>query len=43
MTHDLELAYLAVEVADPDALGGYLADVVGLVAGEPTADGEARP
>jgi 2,3-dihydroxybiphenyl 1,2-dioxygenase len=39
MNTDLELAYLGVEVADPDAFGDFLAKVVGLIPGEPTADG----
>ncbi|HKY68152.1 MAG TPA: hypothetical protein VJM49_17340, partial [Acidimicrobiales bacterium] len=38
MNH-IELAYAAVEVADPDALAAVLTDVVGLAPGEPTADG----
>jgi len=36
----LELAYLAVEVEDPDAFGRFLGDVVGLVAGDVTDAGE---
>jgi 2,3-dihydroxybiphenyl 1,2-dioxygenase len=39
MQHRLELAYLVVEVPDPDALAPVFADVVGLVPGEPTAAG----
>ena len=35
MTAELEVAYLGVEVADPAAFGAFLADVVGLVPGEP--------
>jgi 2,3-dihydroxybiphenyl 1,2-dioxygenase len=41
MTGELELAYVALEVADPVALGSYLGDVVGLLPGEPTSAGEA--
>ena len=41
MHADLELAYLGVEVADVAAFGTFLRDVVGLVAGEPTATGDA--
>jgi 2,3-dihydroxybiphenyl 1,2-dioxygenase len=32
--HQLEFAYLVVEVADPDGLGSLLTDVVGLVPGD---------
>jgi 2,3-dihydroxybiphenyl 1,2-dioxygenase len=39
MNTELELAYLGVEVTDPAAFATYLADIVGLVAGEPTTDG----
>jgi 2,3-dihydroxybiphenyl 1,2-dioxygenase len=41
MNTDLEVAYLGVEVADPTAFGQFLADIVGLVPGEPTTDGAA--
>jgi 2,3-dihydroxybiphenyl 1,2-dioxygenase len=41
MDHELELAYLVVEVADRGALDGFLTDTVGLVAGPPTPDGLA--
>jgi biphenyl-2,3-diol 1,2-dioxygenase len=41
MHADLELAYLGVEVADVAAFDTFLRDVVGLVAGEPTATGDA--
>lgn len=34
-----EVAYAVVEVADTDALGTFLADVIGLAAGPDTADG----
>lgn len=40
MQHSLELGYVGVEVADPDALGRFLTDVVGLVPGAPTTRGE---
>jgi 2,3-dihydroxybiphenyl 1,2-dioxygenase len=39
MQHRLELGYLVLEVPDPDILSPVFADVVGLVAGEPTASG----
>ena len=39
MNTDLELAYLGVEVSDADAFGHFLANVVGLLPGEPTSDG----
>lgn len=39
MTAELEIAYLGLEVADPDAFGAFLGDIVGLVPGEPTPDG----
>jgi len=39
MLHDLEIAYLGIEVPDPDSLTILFGDVVGLVAGEPTAAG----
>jgi 2,3-dihydroxybiphenyl 1,2-dioxygenase len=34
MLGDLQLGYIGVEVPDPAAFGGFLADVVGLVAGD---------
>lgn len=34
-----ELAYVVLEIADPSCLDGTLAEVVGLVAGEPTLSG----
>jgi hypothetical protein len=37
MGHDIELAYLGLEVPDPATLAPFLADVVGLVPGD---DGE---
>jgi len=39
MQHRLELGYLVLEVPSPDSLSPVLADVVGLVPGEPTASG----
>ena len=39
MHHQLELGYLVVEVPDPTVLTPVRADVVGLVAGEPTETG----
>ena len=41
MATDIEIGYVVVEVPDPSALGAFLGDVVGLVPGEPTADGAA--
>jgi 2,3-dihydroxybiphenyl 1,2-dioxygenase len=41
MEHELELGYLVLEVPEPDGLTPVLADVVGLVAGEPTRSGAA--
>ena len=35
MRHDLELAYLGIEVPAPDTLRAFFADVIGLVPGEP--------
>jgi 2,3-dihydroxybiphenyl 1,2-dioxygenase len=35
MRHDLELAYLGIEVPDPDSLGAFFGDAIGLVPGEP--------
>ena len=39
MTTELEVAYLGVQVADPAGFDTSLHDIVGLVHGEPTADG----
>ena len=39
MKHQLELGYLVLEVPDPDTLTPVFADVIGLVAGEPTPSG----
>jgi 2,3-dihydroxybiphenyl 1,2-dioxygenase len=38
MQHSLELGYLVIEVPEPDTLTPVLADVVGLIPGEPAAD-----
>jgi hypothetical protein len=35
MKHQIELAYVGIEVPDPASLTSFLADVVGLVPGEP--------
>jgi 2,3-dihydroxybiphenyl 1,2-dioxygenase len=37
MRHELELAYLGIEVPDPAALTPFFGEVIGLVPGEPTA------
>ncbi len=39
MRHELELAYIVLELPDPDRVAPVFADVVGLVAGAPTPDG----
>ena len=39
MRHRIELGYLGVAVPDRAAFGAFLGDVVGLVPGEPAADG----
>jgi biphenyl-2,3-diol 1,2-dioxygenase len=39
MDHQLELAYVGIEVPDPEPLSAFLRDVVGLVPGEPSPDG----
>jgi biphenyl-2,3-diol 1,2-dioxygenase len=39
MKHQLELGYLVLEVPEPDTLTPVFADVIGLVAGEPTPSG----
>lgn len=39
MDHLMELGYLVLEVPDPEVLTPVLADVVGLVRGEPSAEG----
>lgn len=40
MNHQLELGYLVLEVPEPGSLDTVLADVVGLLPGEPTASGD---
>ncbi len=40
MSAPLELAYLQVEVPEPDALAPFLTDVIGLAPGDPTTAGE---
>jgi 2,3-dihydroxybiphenyl 1,2-dioxygenase len=37
--HDLEIAYLGIEVPDPGDLSPFFAEVIGLVPGEPARDG----
>jgi len=39
MEHQLEIAYVGVEVADPSALATVLTEVIGLVPGAPLEDG----
>ncbi|HEV7758806.1 MAG TPA: VOC family protein [Acidimicrobiales bacterium] len=39
--HRIELGYVGLEVTDRAAFGGFLTDVVGLVPGAPTTDGDA--
>jgi 2,3-dihydroxybiphenyl 1,2-dioxygenase len=39
MRHDLELAYLGIEVPDPASLSPFLGEVIGLVPGEPAGAG----
>jgi 2,3-dihydroxybiphenyl 1,2-dioxygenase len=39
MRHDLEIAYLGIEIPDPDTLTPFFGDVIGLVPGEPLTDG----
>ncbi len=41
MEHQLEFAYIGVEVSDPGALGALLTDVFGLLPGETAVDGAA--
>ena len=38
MHHELELAYLGIEVPDPRSLTSFFGDVIGLVPGEPAED-----
>jgi len=40
MSHELEIAYARVEVADRDATAAFLSDVVGLAPSQPTSDGD---
>ncbi len=37
MQHDLELAYVGIEVPEPESLASFFGDVIGLVPGEPLA------
>jgi 2,3-dihydroxybiphenyl 1,2-dioxygenase len=39
VNHDLQLAYLGIEVPDPSSLSSFFGDVIGLVPGEPAAAG----
>ena len=39
MQHDLEVAYLGLEVPDPASLDGFFGEVIGLVRGEPGEPG----
>lgn len=39
MRHDLELAYIGIEVPEPESLTSFFGDVIGLVPGEPAGDG----
>ena len=39
MDHGIELAYIGLEIPDPSTLDGLFGEVVGLVAGAPTASG----
>ena len=41
--HQLELAYLGIEVPDPPSLTPFFGDVIGLVPGEPDRRRRARP
>jgi 2,3-dihydroxybiphenyl 1,2-dioxygenase len=41
MRHDIELAYLGIEVADTAAFNGFVADVIGLMPGAPSVGGAA--
>ena len=42
MRHEIELAYLGIEVPDPVALTPFFQEVIGLAPGEPTASGAVR-
>ena len=37
--HDLELAYVGLEIPEPSSLDGFFGDVIGLIPGDPTAEG----
>jgi len=39
MRHDIELAYIGIEVADPATLSEFFGEVIGLAPGEPASDG----
>ena len=39
MQHEIELAYVGIEVPDPASLTPFFGEVIGLVPGEPTDDG----
>ena len=39
MRHEIELAYVGLEVPDPSSLSSFFGDVIGLVPGEPPAPG----
>ena len=39
MNHDLQLAYLGIEVPEPDRLSSFFGEVIGLVPGERVGDG----
>ncbi len=39
MRHQLELGYIVIELPDPDLVTPVLADVVGLIPGEPFTSG----
>jgi 2,3-dihydroxybiphenyl 1,2-dioxygenase len=41
MQHEIELAYLGIEVPDPSSLTSFFGDVIGLVPGEPGEQGVA--
>ena len=38
MNHDIEVAYIGLEVPDPSSLDAFFGDVIGLVAGEPVGE-----
>ncbi len=39
MNHELEIAYVGIEVADPNSLTPFLGEVIGLIRGEPAGNG----